>query len=81
MKKIIQITDTHVSRRGQKILGIDPVARLKIIIESVNTNHTDADYCVFTGDLTDRGDIESYERFYELVSFSQDPVQVASGQS
>lgn len=63
MQKIIQITDLHLRAPGAKVLGLDPTERLKSVIHSVNQNHSDADLCVFTGDLTDEGD----ERAYALL--------------
>lgn len=68
MKKIIQITDPHICPKGESILGIDPAERFRTLIASVNGNHNDAEHCIITGDLTDKGDIGSYRYFHELVS-------------
>lgn len=61
-QKIIHVTDCHICPPGQTVVGFDPTARLQTVIQSINENHADADLCVFTGDLTDRGDIESYRQ-------------------
>ena len=58
--KLVHISDTHFVASGMRILNLDPEARLREVIASVNLNHADADLCVFSGDLSDRGDVESY---------------------
>jgi hypothetical protein len=59
--KIIHLTDTHICPEGETVIGLDPRARLLAAFESINRRHADADLCVITGDLTDRGDTESYK--------------------
>jgi 3',5'-cyclic-AMP phosphodiesterase len=58
--KIIHVSDVHFVPPGQRLLGFDPEARLREVVASVNLDHPDADLCVISGDLTDRGDVESY---------------------
>ncbi|QPH54783.1 metallophosphoesterase [Pontivivens ytuae] len=58
--KLIHISDTHLVAPGAQLLGLDPDARLREVIASVNLNHPDADLCIFSGDLTDSGDLDSY---------------------
>ena len=38
-----------------------------IAIESINKDHPDADCCIHGGDITDKGDVESYERFHNII--------------
>jgi Icc protein len=66
--KIIQVTDCHIRPRGEKWRGIDPSERLRIAIRSINELHGDADLCVFTGDLTDRGDVREYQELRDCLS-------------
>ncbi len=61
MKKIIQLTDLHIVPHGERVFGFDPVARLQAVLDDVYEKHADADLCVITGDLTDRGDEASYQ--------------------
>lgn len=61
--KIIQITDTHLMPRGTDLYGLNPCQRLEDCIESINEHHGDAQMCIITGDLTDRGDRDA---FYDL---------------
>ena len=58
--KVIQVTDLHFLPPGLRLLGIDPRARLAACIEEINRLHGDAAFCVFTGDLADRGAPEAY---------------------
>lgn len=58
--KIIQITDTHLMPRGINLHGLDPCKRLEACIVSINKYHSNAELCIITGDLADRGDREAY---------------------
>lgn len=60
MKKIIHITDTHVGHPDTHVVGLDPIARLRIVLEAVAANHSDADFCIVSGDLVDQGEIAEY---------------------
>jgi 3',5'-cyclic AMP phosphodiesterase CpdA len=59
--KVIHITDIHIVPEGQVVVGMDPNKRFSQVIDSVNQKHGNADLCVISGDLTDRGDFASYE--------------------
>ncbi|UCI08850.1 phosphodiesterase [Mesorhizobium sp. B1-1-8] len=58
--KIIQVTDVHLGRRGELRYGADLHERLDRCIDHINARHGDAALCVFTGDLTESGDAQSY---------------------
>jgi 3',5'-cyclic AMP phosphodiesterase CpdA len=57
--KIIQITDTHLMPRGTTLHKLNPCERLDSCIDNIIEHHSDAEFCVITGDLTDRGDIKA----------------------
>ncbi|MCH2271046.1 MAG: phosphodiesterase [SAR324 cluster bacterium] len=65
--KIIQITDTHLMPRGTDLHGLNPCERLEACIASINEFHPDAELCIITGDLTDRGHPEAYQDFREIL--------------
>jgi 3',5'-cyclic AMP phosphodiesterase CpdA len=65
--KIIQITDTHLMSRGTELHGLNPCIRLEACVANINENHSDAEMCIITGDLTERGDIGAYQDFYEII--------------
>ena len=58
--KFIHITDPHLVRRGERVHGLDPGARLERCIGEINDRHEDAAFCVITGDLVHNGDDDGY---------------------
>ena len=65
--RFVQITDTHLVPRGQFLHGLDPLQRLEDCIADINQHSNNLRFCVITGDLTDRGDIESYGLLREIL--------------
>jgi 3',5'-cyclic AMP phosphodiesterase CpdA len=65
--KLLHITDLHIVPPGDTLYGLDPADRLDRVIAMINRDHGDAEICVFTGDLADRGDVASYARLYERL--------------
>ena len=55
LMKIIQVTDTHLMPRGTELNGLNPIERLEACA-SITEHHSDAELCIITDDLTDRGD-------------------------
>ena len=49
--RVVQLTDTHVVRRGERYLGHDTAAYLAEAIVSVNALQPQPQYVVVTGDL------------------------------
>ncbi len=58
--KIIQLTDIHYGNKKEAIYGREPSFTLSMAIESINTKHNDADFCIITGDITHHGSLEAY---------------------
>ena len=65
--KIIQITDTHLMPRGTTLHKLNPCERLDACIDNIIEQHSDAELCIITGDITDRGDIKAYHDFHEII--------------
>lgn len=65
--KFIQVTDTHLVMRGQRLYGLDPFARLQACIADIQAHHSDAECCVFTGDLAHHGDVPAYEALRDAL--------------
>jgi Icc protein len=65
--KIIQITDTHLMPRGTELHGLNPCERLEACIASIKEFHSDAEMCIITGDLTDRGHRKAYHDFRKIL--------------
>lgn len=66
--KFIHFTDLHLVPAGEKLWGFDPVARLELCLADLAKYHSDAEFCVITGDLTDRGDVQSYQILKDLIA-------------
>ncbi len=66
--KLIHITDIHLVPPGQTLWGLDPFARFDAALDDIATHHGDADFCVITGDLTERGDITAYALLKERLA-------------
>jgi 3',5'-cyclic AMP phosphodiesterase CpdA len=77
--KIIHISDLHLGGEDEERFGENPFRRLKDCIEHVNAYHSDADLCVFTGDLSDSGDLPSYQRFRSAVASLTAPYRLLPG--
>lgn len=66
--KFIQVTDMHLVGREGQLYGLDPFIRLHACLTDIKANHADAEFCVFTGDLTHRGEVVAYEALRELLA-------------
>lgn len=60
MYKFIWMTDIHYSHQGN-VLGHDPRTRLQTAIDYINTHHSDAEICLVTGDMVQRGEMLEYQ--------------------
>lgn len=77
--KIIQITDLHLVKPGQLLFESDPLRRLDACLADVLAQHADADLCVITGDLTDRGEPDAYAALAERLRDFPLPVRLLIG--
>jgi 3',5'-cyclic AMP phosphodiesterase CpdA len=59
--KFIHITDLHLPMPGEILWGLDPLARFEACLADIAKFHSDAIFCVITGDLAERGEVASYE--------------------
>lgn len=79
MNKIIHLSDIHMCPPGERVVGFDPAVRLQSVIEAVDREHGDADLCIVSGDLADRGDEASYHRLRALLAGLGVPVHLMLG--
>lgn len=77
--KIIQVSDLHLATPGERIFGLDPLARLEDCIADLNRNHADADLVVFSGDLTDGGEASAYAALAERLNGLAAPFRLMLG--
>lgn len=68
MKKIIQITDTHLLATPEAMhYDVNPYQRLLGIMQHIQQHHRDCDAIVVTGDLTQDETPESYQQLVHLL--------------
>ena len=77
--KLIHLTDIHMTPMGEELHGLQPLARLQSAIDSINRFHGDAELCVITGDLTDRGERDAYETLSEALDRLTVPYRLLIG--
>jgi 3',5'-cyclic AMP phosphodiesterase CpdA len=77
--KLIQVSDLHLVPPGVRLLGLDPRARLEACIADINENHGDAEFCLFTGDLADRGAPAAYRELREVLATLAVPYRLLVG--
>jgi 3',5'-cyclic-AMP phosphodiesterase len=78
-KKIITLTDIHITPGNQMLIGIDPKERLALAIDHINRTQADADLLIITGDLTHFGDAESYVTLRSILSRLTIPAKILVG--
>lgn len=77
--KFIHLTDTHLTLPGNTLYDLNPLTRLQAAVESINSEHADADFCVITGDLTHTAQPEAYAALRETLAQCKVPVHVLMG--
>lgn len=61
------MSDLHFDH-AQDIMGLDPRVRLKAAIEHINSHHSDAEACVISGDMVNRGARSDYEGVKSILN-------------
>lgn len=74
MDKLLVITDLHLAAPGERIIGLDPLARFRAVLKAAATAHPDAKALILLGDLTHRGDIGAYADLYRALDNLPFPV-------
>tara|TARA_B100000029_G_C17446597_1_gene913479 strand:- start:264 stop:1094 length:831 start_codon:yes stop_codon:yes gene_type:complete len=77
--KLIHLTDTHIVPKGETLYGRNPAIMLEQCIGDINENHSDANLCVITGDLTHWGELESFHYLKTELDKLSIPVQLLIG--
>ena len=78
--RILQLSDIHLlANPDDAILGVRPDSALQVIISDIETSHIDPDLVVLTGDLSDDGLPESYERLCKVFENWTVPIVAIPG--
>ena len=79
MHKILVVTDLHMLEVGGTIIGLDPFARLRRVLDKAAADHPDAARVILLGDLTHHGKPEQYARLRECLGDLPWPVSITIG--
>lgn len=77
--KFLQLTDIHLTTPGETIAGRDPNANFQKALDHCLVSHSDAEAMIITGDLSDWGDVDDYERLKEAIGKLPFPVHLCIG--
>ncbi|MEM1153228.1 MAG: 3',5'-cyclic-AMP phosphodiesterase [Pseudomonadota bacterium] len=67
--RVIQITDTHLcAAKGGTLLGMDTDHSLQAVIDLIQRERPHTDLVLGTGDLSDQGAVEAYDRAHGYFS-------------
>ena len=77
--KFIQVTDVHLISGARRLYGVSPESRLHAAIDSINQEHSDADFVVFSGDLVHWSSDENYAVFADAIKRLTMPVKLMLG--
>lgn len=59
--KFIHVSDLHLTAPGTILWGLDTCGRAERCLDDAARWHGDAEFCVISGDLTEKGEREAYE--------------------
>jgi Icc protein len=79
MARVVQLTDSHVVRAGQRYFSVDTAAYLAEAIAFVNALRPLPEYVVMTGDLVNTGNAAEYEHFVTVMRALRVPYFATAG--
>ena len=79
LKKIIILSDIHLTSDGKKIADLDPLNKLEVAINHLIEKHKDLDHLVFTGDLANNGLESEYAHLKKATSGLSNPITFMMG--
>ncbi len=77
--KFIHLTDLHLLEPGNLIWGIDAHAKTQACLEDIAHWHSDAEFCIISGDLTDRAELSAYAWLDDALKVLEMPVHLMIG--
>ncbi|KNG94414.1 hypothetical protein ATO11_06960 [Pseudaestuariivita atlantica] len=77
--KLIVISDLHIVAPGDRIIGIDPAARLRQALDHALATHPDASCILLLGDLTHHGLPAEYAHLRDILAPVPIPVHMTLG--
>lgn len=77
--KLIVVGDPHIEAVPTENRGVNSAKHLAQLVAHVNKHHSDADLCLFLGDLTHDGDPAEYAHFQSLITPLKVPTALMIG--
>ncbi len=77
--KFIHITDLHLIAPGSPLWGIDAHANMTGCLADIARWHADAEFCIISGDLTDKAEPEAYDWLRRELEILPMPVHLMVG--
>ena len=77
--KIIQLSDLHLTAGNTPLYGSHPATRLNAAVDSILRDHTDAAFCLLSGDLADAGSDDAYASLAAITARLPMPVYPMAG--
>lgn len=77
--KLVHITDPHLVAPNETLHTLSPLERFDACIDSINADQADAELCVITGDLADRGEAAAYRALRKSLKRLSIPYQLLLG--
>ena len=77
--KLVWLSDIHLKPSGERFFGVDTVGRLQHAVNYIAQQHSDADYCLLSGDLAEDGDSDSYQAINDITAGLPMPVLSVPG--
>jgi len=74
MQKLLFISDPHIRAPGKTIIGLDPSARMRAVLDAAVAAHPDASALIILGDLTHDGTAAAYHALADLLDDLPFPV-------
>ena len=65
--KFVQVSDIHLGAPKALINGCSPTERLYACFKDITSWHSDAEFCVITGDLTEYAEPAAYRHLKEIL--------------
>ena len=76
--KLIWLSDLHFQAEGD-VLGHDPRVRLNAAVAYINAHHGDAELCVISGDMVNRGTTKDYSALADALEALSVPYAPLAG--
>ena len=77
---LAQLTDTHIRSRRQIAYGrVDTCSMFETTISHINSFRPNVDAVIVTGDITDRGELDAFHLFREIINDLVPPWYVVPG--